>query len=405
MTSKVPALPEAGVISPGGVRTDSTVVARRSNATLILLCVAHFFIDLYSSALAAFQPMIVDRMGISLAQAGVLGGLLVFSSSTTQPLYGYLSDRFRSRMFVALAPAMAGIFISLLGAAPSYSAAIAMVLLGGAGISSFHPQGATRATEGVTENKGRWMAVFISSGTLGLAFGPTFFSALAGRLGVEMTWLGMIPGVLITTLLLFQLSPAPESRTGRTSFDWSELKAVWRPLMVLYLLVFIRSIVQISFTQFLPLYLSRERSWTLEAASLALSLYLASGAIGGFLGGNLADRFGGRTVILISMIASVPFLALFFLTTGLWSLVGLSLGGLILLFTIPVNLTMGQELAPTQAATVSALMMGFAWGTAGMIFIPLVGWAADHFTLHKALLALLVFPVAGYLLALKLPQK
>ncbi|MCX6595380.1 MAG: MFS transporter, partial [Acidobacteria bacterium] len=286
---------------------------------------------------------------------------------------------------------MAGIFISLLGAAPTYSAAIAMVLLGGAGISSFHPQGATRATEGVTENKGRWMAVFISSGTLGLAFGPTFFSTLAGRLGVEMTWLGMIPGVLITALLLFQLSPA--------------LKAVWRPLMVLYLLVFIRSIVQVSFTQFLPLYLSRERSWTLEASSLALSLYLASGAIGGFLGGNLADRFGGRTVILISMIASVPFLALFFFTTGLWSMVGLSLGGLILLFTIPVNLTMGQELAPTQAATVSALMMGFAWGTAGMIFIPLVGWAADHFTLHKALLALLVFPIAGYLLALKLPKK
>ncbi|MCX6596881.1 MAG: hypothetical protein NTV70_11000, partial [Acidobacteria bacterium] len=117
MTSKVPALPEAGIISPGGVRTDSTLVARRSSSTLILLCVAHFFIDLYSSALAAFQPMIVDRMGISLAQAGLLGGLRVFSSSTTQPLYGYLSDRFRSRMFVALAPAMAGIFISLLGAA------------------------------------------------------------------------------------------------------------------------------------------------------------------------------------------------------------------------------------------------------------------------------------------------
>jgi hypothetical protein len=49
--------------------------------------------------------------------------------------------------------------------------------------------------------------------------------------------------------------------------------------------------------------------------------------------------------------------------------------------------------------------MGFAWGTAGMVFIPLVGWAADHYTLHKALLALLIFPIAGYLLALKLPKK
>jgi FSR family fosmidomycin resistance protein-like MFS transporter len=82
----------------------------------------------------------------------------------------------------------------------------------------------------------------------------------------------------------------------------------------------------------------------------------------------------------------------------------LGLGGLILLFTIPVNVTMGQDLAPSQAGTVSALMMGFAWGTAGMLFIPLVGYAADHFTLHWSLFSLLAFPILGFFLALKLPR-
>jgi FSR family fosmidomycin resistance protein-like MFS transporter len=378
----------------------------RAGASLpfALLCVAHFFIDLYSSALGAFQPLIVGKLGLTLAQAGLLGGILVFSSSTMQPAYGYLSDRFRSRLFTVLAPAVAGVFISLLGVAPSYWALIALVTLGGAGIASFHPQGAMRAAEGVTENRGRSMAIFISSGTLGLAFGPTFFSALAERVGAEATWLGMIPGVAITALLLWLL-PESNVAAARTKFDWTPLKAVWKPLTVLYLLVFIRSIVQIAFTQFLPLYLQRERGFTLSGASLALSLYLASGAIGGFIGGNLADRFGGRSVILASMIGSVPFLALFFLTTGFWSMLGLALGGLTLLFTIPVNVTMGQELAPTQGSTVSALMMGFAWGTAGMLFIPLVGWAADRFTLHRALFSLLAFPVLGYVLALTLPRR
>ncbi len=377
---------------------------RQAYTTLALLCVSHFFIDLYSSALGAFQPLLVERLGLSLAQAGVLGGVLVFSSSTLQPAYGYWSDRLQSRMFVALAPAMAGVFISLLGVAPNFAALLLMVLLGGAGIASFHPQGSSRATAGITENRGRWMAVFISSGTLGLAFGPTFFSAIVARWGASMTWVGMVPGLIMTGLLLAAL-PAQRVERKSASFDWAPLKAVWKPLAVLYSLVFLRSVVQIAFTQFLPLYLSRERGFSLESASLALSLYLASGALGGFLGGNLSDRFGGKLVIVISMIGSLPFLTGFFFTTGAASMACLALGGAVLLFTIPVNVTMGQDLAPGNAGTVSALMMGFAWGTAGMIAIPLVGWAADLFTLHHALLALVAAPLVGFFLALRLPNR
>ena len=65
---------------------------------------------------------------------------------------------------------------------------------------------------------------------------------------------------------------------------------------------------------------------------------------------------------------------------------------------------MAQELVPSQAGTVSALMMGFAWGMAGLIFIPLTGWAGDHFTLHRALASLSLFPVIGFFLALRLPK-
>jgi hypothetical protein len=53
---------------------------------------------------------------------------------------------------------------------------------------------------------------------------------------------------------------------------------------------------------------------------------------------------------------------------------------------------------------VSALMMGFAWGTAGLVFIPLTGWVADTFSMQAAFSALIVFPLAGFLLALRLPK-
>jgi FSR family fosmidomycin resistance protein-like MFS transporter len=141
--------------------------ARAGMLALILYSFAHFWIDLYASALGALQPLLVEKLRLSLTQAGLAGGVLIFSSSVTQPLYGYLSDRFHSRLFSALAPAVAGVFICSLGIAPTYGWVLLAVVLGGAGISSFHPQASARAAHGMVSNRGKWFAIFISLGTLG----------------------------------------------------------------------------------------------------------------------------------------------------------------------------------------------------------------------------------------------
>src|SRR5262249_52093186 len=148
--------------------------------------------------------------------------------------------------------------------------------------------------------------------------------------------------------LAFLRLSAPDSGP-KMRFDLAPLRAVWRPLTILFFLVVIRSIVQVTFAQFLPLYLKLQRGYSLAGASYITSAYLVGVALGVFTGGNLAGRFGGRRVILFSMIASVPFLLLFVFTSGALSVGGLIVGGLILLFTIPVNVVMGQELAPANA--------------------------------------------------------
>jgi MFS transporter, FSR family, fosmidomycin resistance protein len=371
---------------------------------LVLFSSGHFIIDLYSIALGVLQPLLLVQFGLSLTQAGLLGGMLVFSSSVLQPVYGYLSDRFHTRLFSVLAPAVAGLFISSLGLASGYWMLLAMVWLGGAGIGSFHPQATANATLGIKSNRGRAMATFISAGTLGMAIGPTFFSWVTGALGLSRTYWAAIPGVLMTALMLNTLRLSPPSSGPKLNYDFAPLRAVRRPLTILFFLVVIRSIVQVTFGQFLPLYLKLQQGYSLANASYITSAYLLGGALGGFTGGTLADRFGGRRIILFSMICSVPFLLLFVFGTGWLSIAGLIVGGLILLFTIPVNVMMGQELAPANAGTVSALMMGAAWGTAGMIFIPLTGWVSDHFSLQVAFAGLVVMPIAGFFLALKLPK-
>ena len=392
-----------GVTAAAGPRVSAAPEVRVGMAALLLLCLGHFFIDVYSGALGALQPRLVSKLGLSLTEAGFLGGALIFASSVCQPLYGYLSDRYGTRLFSVLTPGLSGLFICLLGPARSYAQLIGCVLLGGAAIAAFHPQASARVTRGVSESRGTWMAIFISSGTLGFALGPTYFSFAPDWLGLENLYWAAVPGLLCSLLLWFYLEPERVTHAAR-GFDIDPLRAVWKPLTVLYFCVFIRSIVQVTFSQLLPLYLSRERGLTVTQANMVLSAYLACGALGGFTGGRLSDRIGGRKVIMLSMIGCVPFLLLFFGLPGWPAFVALLFGGLLLLFTIPVNVVMAQELAPGQSGTVSALMMGFAWGMSGMIFIPLTGWLSDRYGMHASLRALALFPILGFFLARALPK-
>ncbi|GIU75480.1 MAG: MFS transporter [Bryobacteraceae bacterium] len=390
--------------APALAAPETTARLRSGALALLLLSLGHFLVDLYSGSLGVLQPLIIQRLGLTLAQAGLLGGLLVFSSSVTQPLYGYLSDRFRSPLFSALGPAVAGLFILSGALAPNYPAALALMLAGGAGVSAFHPQASSWAAAGMRSHRARWMAVFISSGTLGIAAAPVFFKEFLARFGPSNLLWAAAPGVALSLVCLALIRPPLEVRPAGRSFDWPALRAVLRPLSILYWGVFFRSAVQVVFAQFLVLYLSRERGYSLHAAAYTLSTYLAAGALGGIAGGQLSAWLGPKRVIQHSFLWSAPLMAIFFLTRSPWGVACLIAGGLVLLFTIPVNVTVAQRLAPTQAGTVSALLMGFAWGAAGMIFVPFTGWLADRTSLHTALASLLVFPVLGFWLSRKLPE-
>ena len=372
---------------------------------LILFSLGHFFVDLYSGSLGVMQPFLIQRFQLTLTQAGLLGGLLVFSSSVTQPLYGYLSDRFRSRYFSALGPAVAGAFILGASLAPSYYWATMSMLIGGIGVSAFHPQASSWAALGMKRDRAKWMSVFISAGTLGIAVAPALFKEVITRAGFEQIVWAVIPGLLVTVLLVALVrEPAEAAVAPSRGFDWPALRSVQRPLSILYFGVFFRSAIQVTYSHFLVLYLSRERGYSIHAAAYTLTLYLTAGALGGFVGGYLSDIVGARRLIILSFALSVPFMAVFFLTNSPIGVISLVLGGLILLFTIPVNVVVAQQLVPSQAATVSALLMGFAWGAAGMIFIPATGWLADHTSLRTALSALLIFPLLGWALARHLPE-
>ena len=82
----------------------------------------------------------------------------------------------------------------------------------------------------------------------------------------------------------------------------------------------------------------------------------------------------------------------------------LGAGGFFLQSTLPVNVTFGQSLAPVSAATVSSLMMGFAWGTGGLS-VPFVGMIADRIGIEATLTGLSFVPLLSAACTLPLPAR
>src|SRR5690606_2297868 len=114
-----------------------------------------------------------------------------------------------------------------------------------------------------------------------------------------------------------------------TQGGFSALRPYAKPLALLYAIVVLRTLTATSFATFVPIMLTR-RGMTLAEAGTAVSIYLVAVGAGGFFAGPAADRFGARLVIVISLLAAVPFLAFAPFLYG-WQFVAiLAIGGFLL---------------------------------------------------------------------------
>jgi FSR family fosmidomycin resistance protein-like MFS transporter len=289
--------------------------------------------------------------------------------------------------------------LSLVGLATSMGTLALILFVGGLGGAAFHPPAAALAHRLGGSRPGLAMSVHITGGTLGFSLGPLLFAPFAERFGLEWTPLLAIPGLAVIALFLRRVPVFPAHHGPRSSF--ASLRPYARPLGILYLIVVLRTLTSLSFGTFVPVMMTR-RGYSVAEAGTTVAIYLFASGVGGFFGGPAADRFGPRRVIFWSLALSTPFLVLAPLTSGLTFGVLLAIGGLFLQSTLPVNVVFGQALAPVSAATVSSLMMGFAWGTGGLS-VPFVGMIADRVGIDATLVALALVPLVAAACTLPLP--
>ena len=361
----------------------------------------HVIVDAYTNIYAPLLPLLIPHLNLSLKTAGIIAMCFQMANSVSQLAFGALADRWRPRALVVWGPLLAVIALSFVGWAASPLMLGLILVAGGLGGAAFHPPAAALVYKLSDHRKGLAMSAHLSGGSLGFSAAPILFAPFIAYMGMGWSPLIMIPGLVALSWTLRQV-PAITLPKAHERSTWASLRPAAAPLALLYFTIVLRTATSYGFMTFAPTLLTRQ-GLTIGEASTAVSLYLLASGIGGLVGGPLSDRVGPRRVILWSLVAAVPFMAMAPRLSPAGFTTMLAIGGLLLQSTLPISVTFAQTFVRGGAATVSSLMMGFAWGM-GSLAVPLIGAGADRFGIQSTLTVLAFVPLLAAVLAWFLPR-
>jgi FSR family fosmidomycin resistance protein-like MFS transporter len=389
----------AGVIAPAAR-------AKPDMRLLGFLALGHMVIDINQGSFPVILPFLKDALNLSYAATGLIVLAANITSSLIQPLFGYLADKTARRWLLPLSVLLSAVGLGFLGLAPSYGAVLALVVITGFGVAAYHPEGYRTATAVAGDRKATGVSIFSTGGNIGIALGPPLLTALLTTYGLPGS-LGMLgPGLLVAALLTAVLprlsAPAPTVARDRASAAGAQTMVGAMSLLIL--VVAIRSWTQLGFTTFMPFYWKDVLHGDPRLVGTLLAVFLGAGAIGTLAAGPVADRVGVRRYVVSVFLLATPLAVSFlFVTGGPLVFVLLALLGFVLVSTFTVSVVLGQAYLPRNPGMASGLIVGFAIG-AGGVGASALGWVADHWGLTAALGISAVMPLAGFLVALFLPD-
>ncbi|MBA2634523.1 MAG: MFS transporter [Chloroflexi bacterium] len=347
--------------------------ARLHPSLAIALAVAalHGANDAYAAFLHPLLPRIMDKLELSIADAAVLTATLGIAASLAQPVLGHLSDRKGRRLMIVLGPIVSGVFLSMIGLAPSFGILLGLLVLGGLGGAAFHPPAVALAAR-VTEGKGSGMrhAVFSFGGAVGYAAGPLIAVGLVMGVGLEGLWMAAIPVLLLGGALYRILPNALPETDPDAAPTLGVLALLAGPLGLLFGISAVSAFIQRLFLTMEPIVMA-EAGRSEVTGAVALSLYLGAQALGTLSGGYLTDRVDRRQLLVGLTLLAFPahFLAFWFPAGSAASLLFAIVAGFLNMAVLPPIVVIAQEIAPGRAGRNSGIVMGLAWATGSIAML------------------------------------
>ncbi|MFO7750492.1 MAG: MFS transporter [Desulfobacteraceae bacterium] len=372
---------------------------------IFALTLVHFTGDFYSSFTGPLLPVFTDKLSLTMAQVGILTGIIRLLSFIVQPCVGYLADRYQTRLFILGGLFFAIFFIPLSGIAPNFYVLILVLGIGAIGSSMFHPS-VTGMIPLYSGSKASFcISIFNTGGTLAFGLGPVFITWFVARYGLESMPFTMVIGV-VAFLVCLKLVPVPVSEGFKNKGFIGSIKEslghVWKPIAMIWVVMVLRAVTGQSFMTFMPIYLA-DSGEKLVSVGFIVALFIIAGTISGLTAGLLADKLGFKKIFFITHSLMTPALLLYLYLPGNLVFAGSFLAGFFVLATMPLGVVMAQNLAPKGRSMVSSFMMGLAYGLGGAVS-PVIGKLADIYSIETVLFWTAFVPLTTLPVIAKFPQ-
>ena len=367
---------------------------------LLGLSFGHFAVDLYAAVLVPLYPYITTKLGINLALISSFIALGHLTSSMMQPLFGFLADKMRHRVFMVWGLVISSIFIPLTIKANSSLVFVLFLLLGMLGNALFHPQVSALIKKFNEDNPNlsRAMGIFLGMGTIGYAIGPYMSSSIVNSFGEEFFPYVALFGILASILIYFLVPKMPKKEHYSKANFFFIMKEILKNKACMFLLVVsvIKSALSISFGTYIP-FLLQKQGFSLSATGLVVTLFFVSGGLATIFSSKIENKLGANGVVVLSFLTILPITLAFLVTLKyfkVFSIMLFILTGFFILLSVGVVMAQAQNKMPKYTGVISGVMQGFSWGLGALFLAPLgiIGqnWGVDKILILMAMIAFLM---------------
>jgi FSR family fosmidomycin resistance protein-like MFS transporter len=389
----------------------TTIVPATVYPILFAISIVHLLNDSMQSSISALFPVLKDSLNLNFAQIGMIAFCMNITASVLQPIIGLYADKHPKPYILPIGVCFTLLGIISLALAPTYAFVLLAVVSVGVGSAVFHPESSRVAYMAAGQKRGLAQSIFQVGGNIGSSLGPVMTALIFIPLGQHgVLWFTIAAGTAIiiqyfvagwynkqnqiSRRIVKPKAAVQESLLSRRQVGWA--------LTILILLVFSKNVYMASITSFYSFFLIGDYGITLQHAQLFLFAFLVSAAAGTFIGGPLADRFGRRNIIWLSILGTAPFSIALPYADLFWSGVLCVCAGFVLSSAFSIIVVYAQELLPGRVGLISGLFFGLAFGLGGL-GSAVLGYVADETSIEFIMRICAFLPLIG-LLTIFLPK-
>ncbi len=372
------------------------------NPLFASIAIGHLMVDIFNAS----RPVLLTYFGLRETEIALISTIYIWTSSLSQPLFGWISDRIGPRWLAAGGVLWMTVFYTSAIFIPG-AGGLVLLILAALGSAAYHPVGTVQAAlQGRVHLQGREAtaaSLFFMAGQAGHFLGPILAGIiLSSRLGA--------PGLLSFSIVSL---PVGWTLASRLSANRPHLPAVvtshsnlgrWGTgaILALAVVAMLQSWAQANMINFVPKYLKDLGQSAVVYGNIA-GLFMGGSALGNLIGGHLGDRYPKKYVVSTALaLAALPMGLMSRIGWSQWLYLLVPMAGLLTGAVHSIMVVLAQRLLPGGMALASGLILGFIFSS-GALGMLLTGPMAEARGFPAVLLLSAGIVFLGSLVALTLP--